>query len=619
MKGLMGLLLLALPLLAQDTTPVPTAEQWLTGSVDVGYRWRTDVAGSFETYRSLVNLGAGPKFLGADFTILDPGKRLFDKVEARAADWGGDPYSTLHVSAQKAKRYWLNADYRNIAYFNNLPSFADPLLTRGIVLNEQSFDTRHKIAGAQLDLLPGNWLVPYLAFDRNSDTGTGVNAYITGGNEYPVPVTVRNSMSSYRGGVRMDVRRLHVTLEQGGTVFKDDENVYRAGVVDAGNNPVPLLGQTLNLTSLSQAYGIRGTGIYSRGLVTASATSWLDLYGQFLYSRSGNDIHYQEFAAGSLATVNPLQFFTRQQYLLSAEAKLPHTSASAGAEIRPWRRLRVLPSWLTDRLESNSLSLLTSHYNRAQMDVLYDLTARITLRGGYRYVWGEATDWILPAGGLTGFERSTLRQNVGIGGVTYRVTQKLSLHGDVEGGSSGRAYFRTSLYDYQKLRVRARYRITPALQVSGDATLLNNQNPTPGIQYDYFAHQESASLAWSLKGWSVEGSYTRSTVRSDINYLAPQTLTPEESLYRDNSHTVTGMVDGRLFGGAAKFSVGGAFFRSSGSRPTRYYQPLGRLSVPLGKQMALVSEWRYYGFGETFSLLENFRTHLVTTGVRLTR
>jgi hypothetical protein len=173
--------------------------------------------------------------------------------------------------------------------------------------------------------------------------------------------------------------------------------------------------------------------------------------------------------------------------------------------------------------------------------------------------------------------------------------------------------------------VRGRYRITPSLQLAADMTLLNNQNPTAGIHYDYLAHQESLSAIWSptaIRGWDFQGSYTRSTIRSDISYLIPQTLLPERDLYRDNSHTITFLLDGKLpawFGIAAKLSAGGSFFLSSGSRPTSYYQPVAKLTVPVNKQVAWVSEWRYYGFGESFSIFENFRTHLITTGVRLTR
>jgi len=630
MKMLAALLCIA-PLFAQGSaaTPVPDAEQWLTGSVDLGYRWRKGVGGSFETYRSIVNLGSGPKLLGTDFTIIDPKKRLFDRLDIRAEDWGDDPYSTLHVNAAKAKLYDFRADYRNIAYFNNLPSYADPLLSRGITLNEQSFDTHRRFTSIQLDLLPGHWFVPYLAFERDSETGTGVNAYVTGDNEYPVPTTVRNSADTYRGGMRLELRGFHATVEQGGTVFKDDQNVYAANGINYGNNTEPLLGQTLDLTRLSQAYGIRGAGLFTKGLLTASPTSWLDLYGQILYSRANNNVHYQEYADGNLADLSQLLFYTSQQYLLSAEAKLPHTSGSVGAEIRPVRGVRILQSWLTDRLSSNTSGTvlgdsLTTHYNLEQVDVLWDLTQKITLRGGYRAVWGDAANVILPIAELTGFERGTLRQNTGIAAVNYRPMRKLSFNGELESSRSSGTYFRTSLYNYQKLRVRASYKVGPSLQFAVDGGLLTNQNPTPGNRYDYFGHHESLSLTWSptaVKGWSFLGNYTRSSIRSDIGYLIPQTLTPELDRYRDNNHTVTFLLDGNVtaLGKVTKLSAGGSFFLSSGSRPTSYYQPFFKLAVPVNSQLAWVSEWRYYGFGESFSVFENFRTHLITTGVRFTR
>ena len=78
-------------------------------------------------------------------TRRDP-HRAFDQVHVRAYSWGDDPYSTFHLDAKKAKTYEFNADYRNIAYFNFLPSYADPLFSRGVVLNEQSFDTRRRFA-----------------------------------------------------------------------------------------------------------------------------------------------------------------------------------------------------------------------------------------------------------------------------------------------------------------------------------------------------------------------------------------------------------------------------------------------------------------------------------------
>lgn len=631
----------------EAASPVPSEESWLTGSIDVGYRWRTDVGGSLNTYRTFVNLGSGPKLMGADFTLTDPGHHLFDQVHVRAYSWGDEPYETLHLDAKKSKLYDFTADYRDFAYFNFLPSFADPLLARGLVLSEQSFDERRRFGSFQLDLLPSGRFRPYLAYNRDSNSGTGATAFVTDSNEFPVPNTLRDLTNLYRGGVRMEFRRFHVTLEEGGTTFKDDQSVYQnPGSTNYGNVATPLFGQTLDVKSLLAAYGIRGTSNYTKALFTASATSWLDVYGQFLYSEPNTTVHYQQTDAGNLFLQSQFLFYNSQQFLLSSSANLPHTSGSFGVEIRPMRRVRIVESWLTDRLHNASsatsnqtftapstslqmATLLTSslvnNYNQEQVDAFYDATSKLMLRGGYRYVWGDANDATLPVAGLVSSDHATLRRNVGIGGFTFRPLKRLSITGEAEAGTSSGSYFRTSLYDYQKVRAQVRYQAANSLSFSADVTVLDNQNPVPGVNYDYTSRQETVSLFWSPSGskrFDFEGSYTRSTLRSNIGYLAPQDLSPLVSLYRDDAHIGTALFTWKLPSHgplAPKLTAGGSFIVSSGSRATNYYQPLATLWLPMGKHMNWFTEWRYYGYGEALYLYEGFRTHLVTTGLRYSR
>lgn len=49
---------------AEATPPAATGEQWLTGSFDFGYRWVGDIRGNPQQYRTVVNLGEGPKLTG---------------------------------------------------------------------------------------------------------------------------------------------------------------------------------------------------------------------------------------------------------------------------------------------------------------------------------------------------------------------------------------------------------------------------------------------------------------------------------------------------------------------------------------------------------------------------
>src|SRR4029077_10075348 len=149
--------------------------------------------------------------------------------------------------------------------------------------------------------------------------------------------SLRDKTDNFRGGVRMEWRRFHVTLEQGGTTFKDDQQAYTSDQ-NFGNRTNPLLGETLRLTDLVQAYGIRGSSIYSKVLVTASPASWIDVTGQFLYSRPQTTVNFSQSNTGQFADLSTLLFFNSQLDLLSAEAKQPHTTASIGFEMRPMRR-----------------------------------------------------------------------------------------------------------------------------------------------------------------------------------------------------------------------------------------------------------------------------------------
>jgi hypothetical protein len=620
--------------------PVPSTEPVITGWIDLGYRWDTGVAGSLATYRSIINLGSGPKLLGTDFTLADPKHRFFDVIQVRADSWGDEPSSSVHLEARKSGVYDFNADYRDFAYYNFLPSYADPLLSSGVVLDEQSFDTRRKIAALSLDIRPGHWWTPYFGWDHDSSSGTGETVFVTDGNNYPVPNTLSDSTNLYRGGVRFEKPHFHVTLEEGGTAFKSDQSLYQnPGSTNYGNFSNAIFGQTLDLTSLLAAYGIGGSSAYSKALLTATPTSWLDIYGQFLYSQPNSNVHYQQTDAGNLYLQSQILFYSSEQNLTNAAAEQPHTTGSLGAEIRPAKRLRIVESWLTDRLHdagsaqstqsfllaSALATTLASNYSQEAIDVFFDATPKLTLHGGYRYVWGDASYAFLPPEGLASSAQEQLRQNIGLGSATFRPSQKISVTGEVEGASSSGVYFRTSLYNYQKVRAQVHYQPLPSLSVSADFTLLNNQNPLAGTNYDYSSSQESLSLYWAPKSskiFDIQGTYSRSDLRSNIDYLDPGTLSQQVSRYRDNAHTGTALIDltwphGKRF--APKLAAGGSFFISSGSAPTSYYQPQAKLWVPIGKHVSWFSEWQYYGYGEAFLLYQGFRTHLVTTGLRLTR
>jgi hypothetical protein len=629
--------------------PAPASEPWITGSMYLGYRARTDVAGSFQEYRSLVDLGEGPKLFDLNFTIQDPKKRLFDRIDAWAQDWGDDPYTTAHVNARKLGIYDFSFDYRNLAYFSAVPSFANPVV--GGNFDWQSFDIRKKLMNIDLRLFSGKHISPYIVYERNANSGNGIEPWTNDANNtYPVPTLLRDSTNNYRAGVSFEFTRFQVTLEQGGTTYQNNDQAYD-NTYQPGDRSTPALGQTLSLSSLRQWYGIRGHGIYEKVLLTARPTSWIDVYGQFLYSQPKTDVNFSEIATGNLLNLASLLFYSGQVTLGTGAANQPHTTGNFGFELRPVHRLRILESVMTDRYHDAASPLIAEqillnpttagpntitalnytqfvNYNQQEVNAIFDVAKGLTLRGGYRFVWGDAQ---VLAGDLS--QRGTvipgsLRRNVGLAGLTWRPMERFSLNAEYEGSSSDNIYFRTSLNNYNKGRVRARFQATKSLLLQANFLVLNNQNPAPDIRFDYQNRSNALTLYWTPannKWVTAMAEYDRSTLRSDIAYLVLPFLSPATSSYRDNGHTGIAAVDlapPRLKG--AKLTLGGSFFVSAGftgaeSRPTRYYQPLASIAVPVVKNVYWNAEWRYYGYGEPFYVYEGFRTHIFTTGVRITR
>lgn len=648
-----AILLFALPLTAQEAreqeSPYPAREKKVSGSLDVGYRWVSDTGGDFNTYRSVVNLGEGPKLISLDLFVEDPKRALFDKLTVTADSWGGDPYNTARVDVERTGAYRLLFDYRNIAYFNFLPSFANPGIQQGSLGNQRSFDIQRRFLNTELELRPGKRIVPFLAYARDSGSGSGITPFVTDGNEYPVGTRLRDKTDHYRGGVRIELNRFHLTLEQGGTVFKDDQQVV-SNELSPGNRGTTLLGRELFLDEVSQNYGIRGNSILSRALLTAAPADWVNLYGQFLFTQPKSDINYTEDAAGlfylGATRLAATRFIDAQHSVLIGGAKQPHTSGSFSAEFRPHRRLRILESWLTDRLHSASSALLdlavtagaTStgttrltadrllmNYNRQQLDAFFNVTSRFMVRGGHRYEWGNSQ--VAPAtlnpSGIPG--EGELRRHVGLLGLNYRPTKTLQFNADYEGAAGESTYFRTSRQDYHQFRGRARIQLHPSLQVWTKFLLFDNQNPTPMIDYDFRSMAGTLSFRWMPRGGgriSVFGDYTRSSLKSDIDFLTPDRLSAARSLYRDNAHNATAIVDLSLpsssRGVVPKISVGGSLFMSSGSRPTRYYQPLGRFLIPFTEHVTWYAEWRWFALSQAYYTFEGFRAHHFLTGLRLT-
>jgi hypothetical protein len=631
---------------AEESKPAPAAEQRLSGTVEFGYRVLSGVGGDFQTYRSVVNLGEGPKLFSLDASWDDPKGRLFDKLDLRMNSWGGDPYNTARFEAGRARAWRFTADYRNIQYFNFLPSFADPTIERGVLLNQRALDSYRRATDLELAALPGRRITPYAAYSRNSSRGHGITTFVLNANEYPVPHMLRDHSDNVRGGVRLEWPRWQLHLEGGGITWHIDQQVYTFPERNFGNVLQPVLGQTLFLDRGNQSLDVRGSSRFARGSFRLHPADWAELAGQFQFSQPDSKTRYAQNNSGNFVNFTLLRFYSAELVSAEARARQPHTSASFAAELRPLQRVRIVESWMTDRLHDAGAALLTDrllageqlldartasaaerlvlNYNQQEISLMVDVARGFTLRGGHRYVWGDA-ETPAPLILLPGAQpKPELRRHVALACGSLVAGRRLRVTADLEASPGDRSYFRTSLHRYQRGKVRARYQILPSLLVSANFHVLNNQNPTAGIGYDFLSRQNSLGLQWTPGGgkWiSLLGEYTRYTLRSDLTWRDPATLRSELSKYRDNGHAGTGWLEVGLPGRGSvqpRIHLGGSLVAASGTRPARFYQPFGRLAVPFGRRGQWYGEWRWHALTQPFYLYEGFRNHQFVTGLRLT-
>ena len=448
-----------------------------------------------------------------------------------------------------------------------------------------------------------------------------------------------------RGGIRVELDRFHATVEQGGRRFHDGQSVYSTETL-AGNRSTPYLGQILSLTQGSQLYRVRGEAEHTRALVTTSPFHWLDLSGSFIRSRPKTYSELNQLVRGKVVDPNdPLLVLLGTTDYFFGNATMPHISGSAAAEARLGPRIRIRESWETDRFHTTGINMLRSlqllsptataaltltdgerlevNRHRQQIEAIWDVSKQLTIRGGHRYEWGRSLMKASTYSQGAPYDRLEMERQGGVFGFVLRPVQRVSLNGDMEFIDGIKTYYRTGLYDHTRLRFQTRFQLPKNLFFNANYNRLTNENPNPDVRYWYEAEAISGSLQWlpgAGKNVAIIAEYQRSKIRSDINYLYPLGLFPVASNYRDYAHTGTMLIDLRLplaprYSG--RLSAGGSFVTTSGVRPTDYYQPQGRLVLPVTQKMEFFSEYRYFGLSQTIYVFEGFRTHMYTGGVRL--
>jgi hypothetical protein len=620
----------------------------ISGTLELGFRWTAGFRGNRDMYRSIVNLGQGPKLFNVNFNLSSPQgtNRLVDRFSLNASSWGGDPYNTVRVFGEKYGAYRFSFDYRNVKYYNFIPTFANPLLQTGSLLGEHSFDTTRRMADFELVLVPNSWFSPFIGYYGSSGFGPGITTYTGEQNEYPVRVQYADATRTYRAGVSLTSSKANLILEERWMNARDDIHIFQFGGTNFGNRQGPVLGRVTRLNNLDENYHTRGNTPITIGQFSVFPFNKLTVSGRFVYSDPDTDFGYDRALAGQFVSFALLRAFTGERANGIGEAERPHTTGDLAVEFHPFSRLSVVDSLYVDRFHvasSSSLARILSgtvnvgggpadvgaafsapeassnrfayNINQNQIDGILTLTRRISVRAGHRYVWSDVELEDQETGEV---KSDGIHRNIALAGFKFNLPRRANAFVDFEAGRSDGIYNRTNSLDYNRVRARGNYQIREGLTVTSSVSFIDNKNPQSDIDYKFRNWGYAFSVAYAPAGgdrFSLTLDYSRSDLDSNLFFIIPSTFTRDRSIYVEESHFGGMNASLRLIRGA-RFILGYGVISVTGNHPLIYHQPVATLEIPVTRRITWVNEWRYYDLNEKLFSFEKFHINLITSALR---
>lgn len=612
---------------------------------EVGYRIVPEVAGNKDVYRSMINLGSGPRLLSSHLSLRSNygAGVLFDRLDLSVSNWGGDPYNTFRLDLGRADTYELRFHYSNLNYYNFLPAYANPLLGTGGGLGQHSLNVTARSADFEIKLRPSKMFSPFFGYSHATGFGPGFTTLGLSGNEFLLRSQWHYSADEYRGGFELALPRTHVTVEQGFRTLKNDTGVSDAGA-SAGNGSRTFVGQRLDLASLGRGYHDRAAVPLARISAKLEPFKNLHITGRYLYSGADVRSEMGEIRKGNLVSLEDLLVYTAAAETYSTQARKPAHTGSFAVEFSPWSRLTLSnqfdarsydvtgagllstgyfgikplgggpPPSSGIRVDSKADTYLSYDMIRNQSEIEVELGGGFSVRGGYRYGYVETA--LREGKGSTSEQKAAdITQETEIYGFAYRPGRRLYMALDLEMTDSTGLLTRTDLLDYNELRFD--WRVTPMknLTLGGRVGFLYNRNR----QLDVNLRARNRNYTFSVdyepsERFRVNLDYQRSFALSSLAILLPHNFSLDTSLYDERCSSVGGSLGIDIFRGL-RTDFGYRALISAGDLPLNFYQPFAALSIPLGRRMAIKSNWQYFGYNEKATSLQDHRSHLVTIGL----
>ena len=504
-----------------------------SGKFRFGYR-AVDTSGADTKYKEDINLSDGARLFNFSLHFTPDGKlkKLIDRIDLNVYNFGGDPYETFGLSAQKYGKYKFQYDRKKSTYF-----YEDVHEAGGHLYDFHTFNFDRVSDSGMLKVWVAENAAFYMNFDRYTKKGDSITTFDINRIEFEFDKPIREDSKELTFGLDMHLDRYSFVIEGRFMDYKNTNSLFLPGYADGGASAT--YPSSLDYFYLNQPYDLK---TLTRTLkVNARPIDNLLIAGSIRIMQLDMDLTYSEDADGVTFLGRPFAYslssegnFDRkiQLYDLDISYLLFNKLAVVGAV-----RYHVFDQYgylTTDDVRENT----DLKYNTLGFEggLQYQLSPKFSLTAGYRNETRE-----LEGVETVTYEEKTQR-NGAFGNLKLDFSHALKLAIDYQRGWYDDPYTLISPTDFQRLKVTAKIR---KQQFNASASYLWNDSKSEiyDNRWESTKNQLSLRIGYRAEDFKLFAGYSLIDVehKGDRTIAYPPSWTGPgsfrwEILYEGESH-----------------------------------------------------------------------------------
>lgn len=599
--------------------PAGASGQAIPLELELGYRF-VDVNGNRDMYRSQINDREGILLHSLTFSTGTIGGSFIDSLRVDAFDLGAGPAGRFRLEAGRTGIYRVRVEYRRMEFFSALPAFANPLLDRGIIPGQHTYDRTRNLLDVDVDILPNGVLSPIVGYSLNRYEGPARTTYDVGGDEFRLASDLEDTEQEARVGFAFRAGGFSGRVVQGWRQFRETEHLKLAPGEGTGNNIPPLLGTPVTLTDFERNSRVKVNVPVTTAYVVGRFAGRVKVSAGYVRANGDTEASETEDLTGNLVSFQISRFFQGLTEPISSRARNEQWRGHGRVEVDLADGMDVNVGYTERHRELDGFALISSLFidtltftrqdprdleriieaNTAleRTEKIFDASfdARslgpVALRVGYEQtdqdvrVTPDPEEIVVPGGQGGDFNRRIHSWNA-----SANFTKSgLTLGADYRRDRADDAIVRVDYIDRDRYRVRAGWSLGDRIRLSANGEQVDVSNDKPGIGFDGRIRQYGGDLEGvPVKPLTLRLSASRFEATSTIPIRQPQDFSIITSRNRERGTWLEGGASLNL----TRFRLEGAVGRleNEGTFPFTINRARARAEFDWNSRLTSVVDW----------------------------